>query len=99
MQKERQKQNPPGGGEEFDFFVKARIQGEEVRIGVRRGDRLKDILARAKFQMTGGLILKLNNRSLRINAESLELEDNPILEEGDFLVIENTFSGGFFSSF
>lgn len=93
--KEKQKQNPTGGGnKEFDFYLDVRNMGQDFKIGVKKGDRLKDVLARAKIGLVAGLLVKLNNHLLKLDPETYELLDNPLLAEGDYLVMEKAFQGG-----
>ncbi len=84
------------GDEEFDFYVKYRgVSGvDAVDLGVKEGERVKDVLGRMKFTYAAGLTYKLNNQRLEVDAKTGELADNPILQDGDLLAIQQTVIGG-----
>ena len=91
---EKQKVSTDGSGEEFDFYIKYRgTDGRSNDIGVRRGDRLSDILAKMSIQFSAGVYIRLNGVLITKN-DAGELEVNPVLQAGDLLTLNREIVGG-----
>ena len=85
-------------GEETINLTFSGVDGKTRVMKVKKGTRLKAILAKLEHQYARGQVTKLNNRLLKINNETGELLEDPVLEENAVLSVYHQFTGGGFSN-
>lgn len=82
--------------EKEEVVVNIVVKGKGHQIKLKKGIRVREAISKANptFEYKKGLTFMLNGRALNTNKQTGELLEDPVLEENNTLVVQDSFVGG-----
>lgn len=80
--------------EEIEIMVHNEAAGTRSTLKIPKGSTFKDALQKLRLTRRAGLIFRVHGRQIEWNEAKQDFESNPILQQGQTLLIVSTFIGG-----